>query len=55
MHRAIGRGELPADVDVDLVVDLVSAPLFYRVFVSGDPVDDAYVARLVCTVLLAVG
>ena len=54
VHRAIDRGEVPADVDVDLVVDLVSAPLFYRVLVSGDPVDDAYIERLVSTVLRAV-
>jgi len=32
----------------------VSAPLFYRVLVSGDPVDDAYIERLVSTVLRAV-
>ena len=53
VHRAIDRGEVPADVDVDLVVDLVSAPLFYRVLVSGDPVDDAFIERLVSTVLRA--
>ncbi len=35
-------------------MDLLVAPLFYRAFVSHDPVDDAYVGSLVDAVLRAV-
>ena len=54
IERAIRRGELPVDVDVPLLLDLLVAPLFYRAFVSREPVDDAYIANLVDTVLRAV-
>ncbi|GAB3208649.1 TetR/AcrR family transcriptional regulator [Marinactinospora thermotolerans] len=52
--RAVERGELPADVDaVDLVRTAV-APLYYRLFVSREPVglDDA--DRAAATALAAV-
>ena len=54
LERATLRGELSLDVDPDLVMDLLVAPLFYRAFVSHDPVDDAYIASLVDAVLRAV-
>ena len=54
LERAITRGELPLDVDVELVLDLLVAPLFYRAFVSHEHADDAYVTTLVETVLRAV-
>jgi AcrR family transcriptional regulator len=36
--RGIERGELPADVDVDLFVDVVRAPFIYRRVVAQSPV-----------------
>lgn len=54
LDRAISRGELPADVDHHLVLDLLVAPLFYRAFVSREPLDDEYFADLVDSVLRAV-
>jgi AcrR family transcriptional regulator len=51
IERAIARGELPRTVDAGLVVEMVFAPLFHRVLVSGLPVPDAYLERLVDTVL----
>ncbi len=53
LERAIGRGELPLEVDVDLALDLLLAPLFYRAFVSHEPADEAYVTTLVESVLRA--
>jgi AcrR family transcriptional regulator len=49
--RATERGELPAGTDPGLLVDLLHAPLFYRVFVSGEPVTDRYLLQLVDSVL----
>jgi hypothetical protein len=51
IERAVARGELPADVDAELALDLLAAPIFYRTLISGDPVDDAFIDRLVPTVL----
>jgi AcrR family transcriptional regulator len=38
VRRAIARGELPADVDVGLLVDVVRAPFIYRPVVARMPV-----------------
>jgi AcrR family transcriptional regulator len=53
LRRAIDRGELPAATDVELLVDLVVAPLFYRVLVVGARIPDRYLERLVDTTLRA--
>ncbi|MFC4498343.1 MULTISPECIES: TetR/AcrR family transcriptional regulator [Streptomyces] len=44
LHRARDRGELAAD-DVDLVLDLTIAPVFWRL-THARPVDDQYLDRL---------
>ena len=54
LDRAIGRGELPPDVDRHLVLDLLVAPLFYRAYVSRESLDDAYFESLVDSVIRAV-
>jgi AcrR family transcriptional regulator len=47
VRAAVARGEVPADVDADLLVDLVIAPVFYRFFHTGGPVDDGVLDELV--------
>jgi hypothetical protein len=51
--QAIERGELPADTDAHEVVRAVSAPLYYRVLVSGDPVDEAAADRAAAAAVAA--
>jgi AcrR family transcriptional regulator len=51
--RGIQRGELPAGVDGELMVDALVGPLFYRALVSHEPIDAAYMDRLVDRVLRA--
>ena len=51
LHRAVERGELPADVDVALILDSCVGAVFYRLVVSGEPIDDDLSARLVDLVL----
>lgn len=53
VQRAIERGELRSDVDVELVVDVLVAPIFYRYLISGAPLDDAFTEALVDAVLSA--
>jgi AcrR family transcriptional regulator len=50
--RAIERGELPADVDVDIVIDQLIAPIHYRILVSGQPVTRTYTDSLLRRVLI---
>ena len=45
VEQAVERGELPAGTDPAEVIRAVSAPLYYRLLVSGDPVDEAAADR----------
>ena len=47
LHRGIERGELPAATDVDLITDVILAPFFYRHLLTGAPVDEDFIHRLV--------
>ncbi|OLR92709.1 TetR/AcrR family transcriptional regulator [Actinokineospora bangkokensis] len=47
LTRAVARGELPADVDVELAMDLVAAPLYWRVRVRQAELEDDYLDKLV--------
>lgn len=49
---AVARGELPATVDHALFVEISSAMLFSRLFVTGEPLDDTFIHHLVDAVLL---
>ena len=53
VQRGIDRGELPADVDVHLVVDLARGPIIYRRVVAQTPVVPADIAPIVDAVLTA--
>lgn len=43
--QAAERGEVPPGTDPDEVIRAVSAPLYYRLLASGDPLDDAAADR----------
>jgi AcrR family transcriptional regulator len=47
LRRGIERGQLSADVDVELVIDLLAGPLFYRRLVTRRPGDPGYVRALI--------
>ena len=53
VQRGVARGELPATVDADLLIDLVSAPV-QRALLFNEQVDPAYVERLLDVVLAGV-
>lgn len=54
ISRAVARGELPDDTDVDLVLDLLGGLVYFRVMLADDPPDDAVVATVVDTVLAGI-
>jgi len=47
LQRATRTGELPADVDTELLLDIYAGAVFYRVLVSGEPVTDGLAVQLV--------
>jgi AcrR family transcriptional regulator len=51
LWRGIARGELPADLDVDTALAELIGPVYYRVLVTGEPVDPAFTDSLVTSFL----
>jgi len=51
-RNAVARGEISPDADADLAHEIAFSVLFQRVVVTGEPVDEAFVTRLVDDVLL---
>lgn len=47
LEKGIRRGQLRETLDVGLGVDLLYGPILYRLLVTGEPLDDDYVRRLV--------
>ena len=39
LERGIERGDLRADLDLELALDVLGGPLFYRLLVTGGPID----------------
>ncbi|MNI31936.1 hypothetical protein D3C73_858340 [compost metagenome] len=47
IERGVQRGELEEDLDIELCIDLIYGPIFYRLLVTGAELDDTYVRQLV--------
>lgn len=54
IDRAIKRGELPADTDPRMVLEILVAPLSFRTLVTREAIDDGLCARLVDVVLAGI-
>jgi AcrR family transcriptional regulator len=52
-QRAIERGELPADSDLEMCVDFLAGPLYWRLAVVHTPTRDDYLDRLADMILAA--
>ena len=46
LQRGIERGELRRDLDLEIAVDLLLGPIYYRLLISGEPLTNAFVDRL---------
>ena len=55
LRRGIDRGELPPDTDLDLLIDLLVGPLFYRVVFTGQHISAKVVEQSIDIVLKGVG
>lgn len=54
VERGVARGELPADTDVELLLDALIGPFVYRRLLTGGMLDDTMVERLLALVLPSV-
>lgn len=54
VERAIARGELHAATDMELVADLIGAPIYWRLTVTGGVADRSYVDRLAAALAAAI-
>lgn len=55
MERGRERGELREDTDIGLCTDLIYGPVFYRLLLTGEPLDDAYIRQLVTAAFAGIG
>jgi AcrR family transcriptional regulator len=53
VERGIARGDLRPDTDRELLHELLFGPVYYRLMLSGAPLDDTLAARVVDAVLPA--
>ena len=47
LERAVARGQLRPDVDIPTVMDELYAPLYWRLLMRHQPLDDALADELV--------
>jgi AcrR family transcriptional regulator len=55
LQRGIDRGELPADTDVAAMSSKLVGPIFHRLMVTQEPLNDAFVDTLVDALLRGFG
>jgi hypothetical protein len=51
LHQAAASGDLPSDVDVELLVALIVGPIYYRRLIAQEPVTSEFVERVVAVAL----
>jgi AcrR family transcriptional regulator len=54
LQRGIERGELKKDLDMELSIDLIFAPLFYRMLVTGAEIYPDFIKSVVSCVLTGI-
>jgi hypothetical protein len=46
-HRAVERGEIPPDTDIDVALDLIYGPLYHRWLQGHAPLNDRYTKQVI--------
>jgi AcrR family transcriptional regulator len=47
LERAIARGEIPADIDIDSAIAMALGAVYFRLLVMAAPADDPWISHLV--------
>ena len=55
LKRGVARGELREALDVELALDVLGGPLFYRLLITGAPIDEQLAESVVDLVLAGFG
>jgi len=55
LRRAVDRAELPSDTDVGVMSSMLVGPIFHRLMITQEPLNDAFVDALVNAVLRGFG
>ena len=55
LRRAIERGEIPPDTDLEIAQDLIGGPLYLRGIILGEEFPPGYTERLTDAVLRSLG
>lgn len=55
VERAIARGELADDVDPVLVIETLVGPIWLRLLLTGEPIDDEFADRVAALVAAGAG
>ncbi len=50
-ERGVQRGELKKELDIELCIDIMFAPLFYRLLITGETVNSEFVKDLIANAL----
>ena len=45
-QKAISQGELRSDIDLEATIDLLYAPMYYRLQMGTGPLSDAYIDEI---------
>lgn len=51
LRRGVERGDLRANLDLELALDVLGGPLFYRLLVTGGPIDEQLVEGIADLIL----
>jgi len=51
LERGVARGDLRSDLDLELALDVLGGPLFYRLLVTGGPIDQSLAKGVVELIL----
>jgi AcrR family transcriptional regulator len=51
LERGVERGDLRSDLDFDLALDVLGGPLFYRLLITGGPIDERLAEGVVKLIL----
>lgn len=43
LERGIQRNQVKKDIDIQLLIDIIYAPIFYRLMITGDKIDKGYI------------
>ncbi|MGQ8873706.1 TetR/AcrR family transcriptional regulator [Paenibacillus sp. TSA_86.1] len=55
LEKGVERGELKQGLDIGMYIDMIYGPVFYRMLVTGEPMDDTFVELLLSTVFKGIG